>query len=153
LKSNVKDKLGLYNRFSACYADLEVLILGNLKSKSQEPSSASLNHLLLTLFDLTLLPSVRSLVSKLLEKLLNNPAILENVKKLITKLVDCIEPRKEDPYTSEIDMINVSVVESIVKLRSSLMKTTAQMEFYKTILTAIVQKSRYLAKLVLKLFI
>lgn len=153
LKSNVKDKLGLYNRFSACYADLEVLILGNLKSKSQEPSSASLNHLLLTLFDLTLLPSVRSLVSKLLEKLLNNPAILENVKKLITKLVDCIEPRKEDPYTSEIDMINVSVVESIVKLRSSLMKTTAQMEFYKTILTAIVQKSRYLANLVLKLLI
>ncbi len=152
--SSSKDKLGFYNRFSHCKEKLEELIVQTILPKLQEPpSSMSLNHLLLTLLDLVILPQIRLLVSNCFEKWLNNPAIIDNVKRLVTKLVDCIELRKKDKNTCDVDASDTIVVENVVKLRNLLMKTTAQMELYKSILSAAVQKSHYLAKVVLKLLI
>ena len=152
--STSKDKLGLYNRFSHCKEKLEDLIVQSILPKLQEPpSSMSLNHLLLTLLDLVILPQIRLSVSNCFENWLNNPAIIDNVKRLVTKLVDCIELRKRDKNTCDVDASDTIVVENVVKLRNLLMKTTAQMDLYKSILRAAVQKSHYLAKVVLKLLV
>ena len=156
----------------AIVIDLLTLKSGHAAGKQQGQGTTSTSTIVVTMSSFCGLPEIRQLASYCLDRWLGNPAIVDHVKSLLSRMAECLEvisssghietfndcastssssrntSRQGSETLGESDM---NVVKEIVKLRFRL--KASQLELYKSTLILIANKGLPVTKLIVRCMI
>ena len=139
---------------------------GHGTSRQQGQGNTSTSTVVIAMSSFCGLAEIRELSSNCLERWLGNPAIVDCVKILLSRMAECLEVACEGDRGTPIDEItstysnhdyrtliqsDLGVVREIVKLRYRL--KASQLEFYKNTLILIAMKGMPVAKLIMRCMI
>jgi hypothetical protein len=157
----------VYDRYLHCVNDVTAIVINFLSLKAgMGPATADsatgrpgvavpaapakLGNVVKTVATFCELPKVRkSFGAPFIIKLLGNPALVDDVRKLTSRISECFQLDATSGSFIESDMV---VLDGIVALRHSL-KSVSHIEWHKNLLSAAASKSFFVASRILKLLL